>query len=93
MILSLRHKGLKRLYEADDRTKVPAQLADKIALVLLMLDHAESPEQLATRPGFRLHPLKGDLRGHWSITISGNWRVTFRFQGTDVTDVDYLDYH
>ncbi|EKU31472.1 plasmid maintenance system killer [Alcaligenes sp. HPC1271] len=56
------------------------------------LDAAESPEDLNV-PSFRLHPLKGELKGYWSITVNGNWRVIFRFVGTDVELVDYLDYH
>lgn len=70
------------------------QAADKTKLlsILAALDVAVSPAELAL-PSYRLHPLKGDLAGHWSIWVNGNWRVTFRFVGTDVELVDYQDYH
>ena len=57
-----------------------------------MLDRSRKPDDMDL-PGFRLHPLKGELKGHWAVTVSGNWRVTFRFEGGDAYEVDYLDYH
>lgn len=92
MIRSLRHKGLRRFFEAGDRSKLSPELIERIALVLLMVDEAEVISELG-RPGFRLHPLKGKLAGHWSITISGNWRLTFRFQDGHAYDIDLVDYH
>jgi toxin HigB-1 len=83
---------LRRLYEDDDRRELNAQHVDKIARVLERLTRASKPEHLSL-PGWRLHPLKGDLAGYWSITIQANWRVIFRFDGADVTDVDLVDYH
>jgi proteic killer suppression protein len=92
MIRHFRHRGLKRLYESDDRREVSPQHADKIARILARLDEATRPQEL-NLPGFRLHPLKGDLAGYWSITVSTNWRIIFRFEGGSATDVDLVDYH
>lgn len=92
MIGSFRHRGLKRLYERDDASKVSADLLDRIRDVLFHLDQAEVPGDLGL-PGYRLHPLKGDLTGYWSVTISGNWRIVFRFAGGKALDVDLVDYH
>ena len=92
MIHTFRHRGLKRLYERDDPSRVGADLAKRVALALADLDDASKPSDL-DMPGYRLHPLKGDLAGLWSISISGNWRITFRVEGGDVYDVDLVDYH
>jgi toxin HigB-1 len=92
MIRHFLHRGLKHLYEHDDRREVNPQHADKIARILARLDVATRPQELNV-PGFRLHPLRGDLAGYWSITVSANWRIIFRFEKGDVTDVDLLDYH
>ena len=92
-IRSFRHKGLKRLFEDDDRRTVPACQAQKIADVLAALDTAEKPADVGLFPGWRLHPLKGDLKGFWSVTITGNWRIVFRFEKGDAFDVDFADYH
>ena len=92
MIRHFRHRGLKRLYENDDRREVNPQHSDKIARMLARLDVATRPQELNV-PGFRLHPLKGDLAGYWSITVSANWRIIFRFEKSDATDVDLVDYH
>lgn len=92
MILNFRHKGLKRLFEDDDRSKINAQDAAKIARILAVLKRAKQPEDLAL-PGLRLHPLKGDLKGFWAVTVRANWRIVFRFEGKDAADVDLIDYH
>jgi len=92
VIRTFRHRGLKRLFEQGDSSKVRADQADRIADVLAHLDEAVKPSDLAL-PGYRLHPLKGDLKGVWSVTISGNWRITFRFEDGDAFDVDLVDYH
>ena len=92
MIRSFRHKGLKCMYEHDDASKVPPELLDRVAKVLAYLDNACKPGDLKL-PGYRLHPLKGSRKGYWSISVSGNWRVVFRFEGGDVYDVDLKDYH
>jgi proteic killer suppression protein len=92
-IRTFRHKGLKRLYEAGERRNIPAALAEKIADVLLAIDEADRPGDVGLFPGWRLHPLKGDLKGFWSVSVSGNWRVVFRFDKGDAFDVDLIDYH
>lgn len=92
MIRSIRHKGLKLLYDKGDRRRVSAELADKIERVLARLDQAGKPGDMDL-PGCRLHPLKGDLAGFWSVTVSGNWRVIFRFEDGHAADVDLIDYH
>jgi toxin HigB-1 len=92
MIASFRHRGLKRLFERGDRSKVRGDMADRLENILSVLDDAEGPADLDL-PGFRLHPLKGDRAGQWAITVRANWRVTFRFDGADVVDVDLVDYH
>ena len=83
---------LKLLFERDDRRKVPADYADKIARILARLEEASEARNMDL-PGFRLHPLKGDLAGLWSVTVSGNWRVIFSFEGGHASDVDLVDYH
>jgi proteic killer suppression protein len=92
MIRSVRHKGLRRLYEQDDSRGLHAEHAAKLRDILARLDAAVAATDLDL-PGFRLHPLKGELKGFWAITVRANWRVIFRFIGRDVFDVDYADYH
>ena len=92
MIVSFRHKGLERLYREGSKRGVQAGHVAKLLRILSVLDVAQSQEDLAI-PSFRTHPLKGELAGHWSIWVNGNWRVTFRFVETDVELVDYQDYH
>lgn len=92
-IQSFRHKGLKRLFEHDDARGVPAHFADKLGDMLAALDTADAVEEVGLFPGWRLHQLKGRLAGYWSLTVSGNWRVIFRFDGGDAFDLDFVDYH
>ena len=92
MILSFRHKGLKLLYQKGDRRKVQPEHADKIERILARLEEASAAGNIDL-PGFRLHPLKGDLAGFWSVTVSGNRRVIFQFEGGHASDVDLIDYH
>jgi proteic killer suppression protein len=92
MIKSFQHKGLKRLFEKGDRRGVSAQLADKITRRLDSIDAAAQVTDL-NLPGFNLHELKGDRKGTWSITVSGNWRITFEFRDGDAYIVDFEDYH
>ncbi len=92
MIRSFRHRGLKRLYESDDPSRIHTALRDKARRVLSALEAAESSKELDL-PGFRLHALKGDLKGFWSMTLSGNWRIIFRFEKGAAFDVDLVDYH
>jgi len=92
MIRSIRHKGLKRLYEDDDPRGVIAEHAEKLRDILVRLDAARAVANMDL-PGFRLHALKGELKGFWAVTVRANWRVVFRFAEHDVLDVDYVDYH
>lgn len=92
MIKTIRHRGLKRLYAHDDPSRVRADQVKRISDVLAHLDRALKPSDLDL-PGYRLHPLKGDLKGMWSVTISGNWRIIFRIEDGDAFDVDLVDYH
>jgi proteic killer suppression protein len=92
MIRSIRHKGLKRLYERDDTRGVMAEHAEKLRDIFARLDAASSVEDMKF-PGFRLHPLKGELEGFWAVTVRANWRVICRFVEGDALDVDYIDYH
>ena len=80
------------MYERGDPSRVRADQADRLALALADLDDARKPSDL-NLPGYRLHPLKGDQNGFWSISISGNWRVVFRFDDGDVYDVEFVDDH
>lgn len=92
MIQSIRHRGLRRLYEEDDARGVSAEHAAKLRDILARLDVARSAADMDL-PGFRLHPLKGEYMNLWSVTVRSNWRVTFRMADLDVFDVDYVDYH
>lgn len=92
MIRSFKHRGLKRLYEREDRSSIRADLLEDIEDILGRLDQAKTVQAL-NLPGYRLHPLKGDLKGYWSITVRANWRVIFGFDGYDAFDVELIDYH
>jgi len=92
MILSFKHKGLKRLFEQDDRSQIAADLIPKVENILSTLDAAEAPQSLGL-PGYRLHPLKGDLEGFWAVTVRSNWRIIFRFENGNAFDVELVDYH
>jgi len=92
MVRSIRHKGLKRLYEEDDPRGVVAEHAAKLRDILARLDAAGTVTDMDL-PGFRLHRLKGALKGFWAVTVRANRRVIFRFADGDALDVDYVDYH
>jgi toxin HigB-1 len=92
-IQSFRHKGLRRLFESDDRRAIPANFADKLRDMLAAIDTANAVEDVGLFPGWRLHRLKGNLADDWSVTVSGNWRVIFRFDEGDAFDLDLADYH
>ena len=80
------------MYERGDPSRVGAAISDRVALALADLDAARKPSDL-NLPGYRLHQLKGNLKGFWSISVSGNWRLIFRFADGDAFDVDLVDYH
>jgi proteic killer suppression protein len=92
MILSFKHRGLKRLFERGDRSLIGADLIHRVENILSTLDAAESPEALDL-PGYRLHKLKGDRRAFWAVTVRANWRIIFRFENGDAFDVELIDYH
>jgi proteic killer suppression protein len=92
MIKSFKHKGLKKLYESGSKQGVKPEHVARLRLILARLDASAAPEDM-NLPGLRLHPLKGALKNYWSVSVSGNWRVIFRFEDGYVLDVDYLDYH
>jgi toxin HigB-1 len=92
MIRSIRHKGVKRLYEDDDPRGVLREHTVKLRDILARLDAATTLADMDL-PGFRLHPLKGELKGLWAVTVRANWRVIFRFAEGDAMDIDYADYH
>ncbi len=92
-IKTFRHRGLKRLVENDDPRRLPAAMVGKLRRVLTVLDQAAAPQDMDGMPGWRLHRLSGDLRGFWSVTITGNWRIIFRIHDGDAFDVDLIDYH
>ena len=92
MIRRFRHQGLKRLYEHANRRGLNPEHVEKIARILARLDRVSKPGHMDL-PGWRLHRLKGNLAGFWSVPVHANWRIVFRFEDGDATDVDYLDYH
>lgn len=92
MIKSFVHKGLEKYYLTGSTKGIQAHHAPKLQLILDLLDAAADVSHMAF-PGSRLHPLQGTLRGHWSVTVSGNWRITFRFENGDAHIVNYQDYH
>lgn len=92
MIQSFRHKGLAKFFATGSRAGIRAVHADRLRLILAALNAAVAPNDMGL-PGLRLHRLKGARSGSWSVSVSGNWRVTFRFSGKDALDVDYEDYH
>jgi proteic killer suppression protein len=92
-IRSFRHKGLQGLYEAGRTRGIRADQAKRLRRVLTVLDSAATLDEMRARPGWRLHLLTGDLKGFWSISIPGNWRLIFRFEAGDAHDLDLVDYH
>ena len=83
---------LKALYDGRTAKRVASEHVEKLRDILAVLDRSKGPDDMDL-PGFRLHPLRGNLKGHYAVSVSGNWRVTFRFDDGHAADVDYLDYH
>ena len=92
MIRNFGHRGLKRLYEQGDTSRINPEHLTRIEDILAKLDVATQPGDM-NLPGYRLHALKRDRKGQWAVVIRANWRVTFRFKGNNVCDVNYEDYH
>ena len=91
MIKGFRHEGIQRFFETGSKAGIQPKHAAKLATQLDLLDSISGPVEMAV-PAWRLHPLKGELEGHWAVMVSGNWRLTFRFEGEDAVLVDYQDY-
>jgi len=92
VIRSFKHRGLKALYSGRTSRYVAPEHVEKLRDILAVLDRSSEPKDMGL-PGFRLHPLRGERRGQWAVSVSSNWRVTFRFEDGDAWDVDYGDYH
>ena len=91
--MRFKHKGLRALFEEDDVRRLPPSQVPRIRHILMLLDAAQSASSIDSRPGFRLHPLKGDRLGQWSMSVSANWRIVFRFVDGEAVDIDLIDYH
>ncbi|KAA2239852.1 peptidase [Chitinophaga agrisoli] len=92
MIVSIQHRGLRRLWTKNDASRLPADQVEKIRDILSLLDAADKVSDMAF-PGSCLHPLKGDLDNYWAVTVKTNWRIIFRFEKGKAYLVDYIDYH
>jgi toxin HigB-1 len=92
MIIKFKHKGLQKLFESGKMSGVKPEHANRLRKILALLETADSSADMDL-PGLGLHQLKGNLKGTWSVSVSGNWRVTFQFYNSDITNVDYEDYH
>ena len=92
MIKSFAHKGIKAFFESGTKAGIQAAHAPRLRLQLAALNRAKVPADMGVT-NWKLHPLKGDMAGHWAITVSGNWRITFRFENGNALLVDYQDYH
>ena len=91
MIKGFRHKGIEQFFRTGSKAGIQPKHADRLRKQLFALDNAKAADDM-NAPGWRLHPLHGDLEGHWSIDVSGNWRLTFTFEEEDAVLVDYRDY-
>ena len=92
MIIRFRHKGLERLFASGDTRGVSAQQVKRLRRLLASLATASSPMNMNIA-GYQLHPLVGERKGEWAVSVSGNWRLVFRFDGENATDIDLVDYH
>lgn len=93
-LVRFRHKGLKGLHAGDD-ANVPSAMADKLRKLLFALETAAGLDQIGRFPGWKLHPFKGGMKGFWSLTVTGNWRLIFRYdeETNTASDIDLIDYH
>jgi Plasmid maintenance system killer protein len=92
VIKSFRHNGIERFFKRGSKAGIQAKHAEKLRIQLFALDNATKPQDM-NAPGWRLHQLRGELEEHWSVDISGNWRLTFTSEGKDAILADYQDYH
>jgi len=93
MIESVAHKELRLLWEKDDPSKLPPEQVEKIRRILSALNTAKTLEPLRMIPGYKLHSLSGELKGYWSVWVTGNYRIYFRFEAGNARDINYADYH
>ena len=92
LIISFEHKGLGRFFRTGDCSGLPAKFSTRIERMLDRLDASSKPEDMHI-PGYKFHPLSGNRKGEFSVTVTGNWRITFRFDGENAIDVNFEDYH
>jgi proteic killer suppression protein len=92
VITNFKNRKLKRLFEKGDSSGISPEHCNRIKDILARLEIAATPSDV-NFPGWRLHPLKGNRKGFWALDVRANWRITFRFEGMDVCDVNYEDYH
>jgi len=92
MIKTFRHKGLEVFFRTGKKAGIQPHHANRLRIMLTMLDNAKRPDDM-NAPNWKLHPLTGNLAGHYAVTVNGNWRMIFAFEGEDAVLVDYLDYH
>ena len=92
LITSIRHKGLRKFFSEGDHRGIPAEFAPRIERLLDRLDSCVKPDDM-NLPGYKFHPLKGERKDSFAVSVSGNWRITFRFVGENAVDVDLEDYH
>lgn len=92
MILRIKHKGLRAYWEKAETKRLSPDWIRRIDRIMNALEQAETPGDMDF-PGFRLHPLKGEFVGFFAVDVSGNWRIVFRFEGRNTTDIDLTDYH
>jgi proteic killer suppression protein len=92
VIKSFRHKGVAQYFKTGSKARIQAKHAERLRKLLFALDNARVPQDM-NAPGWRLHRLRGELENHWAVDVSGNWRLTFAFEGEDTVLVDYKDYH
>ena len=92
MIKSFRHKGIEDFFRTESKAGIQPKHAQKLKIQLFALNNAKAGKDM-NAPGWNLHSLRGNLEGHWSVTVNGNWRLTFTFEGEDAILVDYQDYH
>jgi proteic killer suppression protein len=92
MIKSFRHSGIERFFTTGSKAGIQASHAAKLSVQLFQLNRARAASDMDA-PGWGLHPLRGNLKGHWTVKVNGNWRLTFTFEGENAIFVDYQDYH
>ena len=92
MVRKIRHKGLRKFYKTGSLQGIVPSHAARLRVIPARLDASRSPQDMKL-PGLGLHGLTGNYAGFWAVSVSGNWRVVFRFEDNEPTDVDYLDYH